>query len=269
MNNRPIGIFDSGIGGLTVLKEIRKVLPFEDIIYLGDTARVPYGIRSPETVTRYAFECVDFLMKKDIKFLVVACNTVSATCLNEIKRKVSIPVVGVIEPGALSAVNYTKNKRVGVIGTETTIRSNAYTEAIRHFDTTIDVFGLACPLFVPLVEEGWTEGEIAFLIADKYLKEMRSKKIDTLVLGCTHYPLLKKVIKEVMGDIFLVDSALETANVVKSIIKDMEKISVDEGMIKFYVTDSPEKFITVGERFLEDKINYIERINLLEHSEVR
>lgn len=263
MNNRPIGIFDSGIGGLTVLKEIRRVLPFEDIIYLGDTARVPYGIRSPETVTRYAFECIDFLMKKNIKFLVVACNTVSATSLNDIKKRLSIPVVGVIEPGALSAVNYTKNKKVGVIGTEATIRSNAYTAAIKHLSSNIEVFGLSCPLFVPLVEEGWTEGEIARLVAEKYLREMRDKEIDTLVLGCTHYPLLKKVIKEVMGDVFLVDSAIETANVVKNMLKGTEKKSV-KGKIKFYVTDSPEKFITVGERFLEDKIDYIEKVNLLE-----
>jgi glutamate racemase len=263
MNNRPIGIFDSGIGGLTVLKEIKRVMYSEDIVYLGDTARVPYGIRSPETVTRYAFECIDFLIKKGIKFLVIACNTVSATCLNEIKKSISIPVVGVIEPGAISAVSRTKNKKIGVIGTEATIRSNAYTKAIKHLDSTIDVFGLPCPLFVPLVEEGWTEGEIAKLVADKYLKEMKNKEVDTLVLGCTHYPLLKNVIREVMGDVFLVDSAIETANVVKSMLENIENNSTKDGSVKFYVTDSPEKFISVGERFLEDKINYIEKINLL------
>lgn len=269
MNNRPIGIFDSGIGGLTVLKEVRKLLPYENIIYLGDTARVPYGIRSPETVARYAFECIEFLIKKEIKALVIACNTVSATCLNEIKDKFSLPVIGVIEPGSIAAVRHTKNKKIGVIGTEATIRSNAYTNAIRSFDSSIDIVGLPCPLFVPLVEEGWIEGDIALLIASKYLRGLKEKNIDTLVLGCTHYPLLKGVIRQVMGDVFLVDSAIETANTAKNMLKGMENKDSKQGMTKFYVTDSPERFIIVGERFLEDKIVYIEKINLQEHLEVR
>jgi glutamate racemase len=262
MSNRPIGIFDSGIGGLTVLREISKLLPYENIIYLGDTARVPYGIRSSETVKRYAFECVDFLMTKDIKILVIACNTVSSTALNEIKDAINIPVIGVIEPGAISALKITKNKKVGVIGTEATIKSNAYTKAIKSLDSTVEVYGLACPLFVPLVEEGWTEGIIAKLIVEKYLKDMMDKEIDTLVLGCTHYPLLKKVIQEVMNGVFLVDSAIETAKVVKDRLKSQGQESGVNGRIKFYVTDSTEKFKKIGERFLKNRIEDIEKINL-------
>jgi glutamate racemase len=267
MNNKPIGIFDSGVGGLTVLREITELLPNEDIIYLGDTARVPYGIRSSETVKNYAFECVDFLMTKDIKILVIACNTVSATALNEIKNLVNIPVIGVIEPGAISAVRITKNKKIGVIGTEATIKSEAYTKAIKFLDNKVEVFGLACPLLVPLVEEGWTEGIIAKLIVEKYLKDMMDKEIDTLVLGCTHYPLLKDVIQEVMGEISLVDSAIETAKVVRDKLKSQESgfgdlAGVRKGMIKFYVTDSVKKFVNIGERFLKNRIEDIEKINL-------
>src|SRR5512139_1007849 len=173
-DERPLGIFDSGIGGLTVLKEIARQLPAENLLYLGDTARVPYGIRSPETVTRYAFQCTDFLLQKDIKLLVIACNTVSATSLGEIQEKISVPSIGVIEPGARAAVRTTRNKRVGVIGTEATIRSIAYKKAIRAIDARVVVFGLACPLFVPLVEEGWTDGAVARLTAERYLKDIRN-----------------------------------------------------------------------------------------------
>src|SRR3990172_290826 len=169
----PIGIFDSGIGGLTVLKEIFSQLPHESTLYLGDTARVPYGIRSPETVTRYSFENTRFLFRKEIKILVVACNTVSSISLDAIKKSVSIPVVGVIEPGAKAAVSSTRNKKVGVIGTQATIKSSAYTRAIKAIDGSIEVFGLPCPLFVPLVEEGWTEGAVTEMIAERYLKDMR------------------------------------------------------------------------------------------------
>ncbi|MBZ0157847.1 MAG: glutamate racemase [Alphaproteobacteria bacterium] len=259
-----IGIFDSGIGGLTVLKEVRRLLPEEHIIYLGDTARVPYGIRSPETVLRYSFECTEFLMQQKIKLLVIACNTVSATSLAALHQKLPIPVVGVIEPGARAAVHSTKCKRIGIIGTEATIKSSAYLKAITSLDRDIEVFGLACPLFVPLVEEGWTEGEIARMIGEKYLGSMRDKGTDTLVLGCTHYPLLKSMIQEVMGDITLIDSAVETA-------KTVAEVLVGNGMLRrgeepatdmFYVTDSPEKFVAVGERFLQRKIGRIERIKL-------
>lgn len=263
-NGNPIGIFDSGIGGLTVLKEVTRILPGESIFYLGDTARVPYGIRSPETVTRYSFECTEFLLKQHIKFLVVACNTVSAISLVKIRERVAIPVVGVIEPGARAAVRATKSGKIGIIGTETTIRSSAYVKAIKALDPAIEVFGLACPLLVPLVEEGWTEGAIAQMVVERYLKDMREKGVDTLVLGCTHYPLLKGVIQEAMGDVSLIDSAVETALVVQQTLAEMGLMSGNgqPERKKFFVTDTPEKFIAVGERFLQKKIEDIERIQL-------
>lgn len=263
-NNNPIGIFDSGIGGLTVFKEVSRMLPSEDILYLGDTARVPYGIRSAETVARYSFECTDFLMNKRVKVLVVACNTVSAISLAEIRDRVTIPVIGVIEPGALAAVAATTNKKIGVIGTEATIRSSAYFKAIKALDDAVEVSGLACPLFVPLVEEGWTEGEIARLVAEKYLSRLKDRGIDTIVLGCTHYPLLKQVIQEVMNGVAIIDSAVETGKALKSVLADgpLLKQSREPGAHSFFVTDSTEKFVAVGERFLGREIRDIERVRL-------
>jgi glutamate racemase len=262
--NNPIGIFDSGVGGLTVLKEVGRILPAENIIYLGDTARVPYGIRSAETVTRYSFECTEFLLRQDIKLLIVACNTVSAISLNKIREKVPIPVIGVIEPGARADVNSTKNKKIGIIGTEATIKSSSYLRAIKSLDGDIEVCGLPCPLFVPLVEEGWTSGVIARLVVERYLKDIMDKGVDTLVLGCTHYPLLKGVIQDVMNDVCLVDSAIETAKVVKDVLAEMGMLIVRscEGRRKFFVTDSTEKFINVGERFLQSRIEDITKIEL-------
>jgi glutamate racemase len=264
IKERPIGIFDSGIGGLTVLKEVSTRLPRENIIYLGDTARVPYGVRSPETVMRYSFECTGFLLKQNIKLLVVACNTVSAICLREICKRVPIPVIGVIDPGARAAVSATKNKKIGIIGTETTIKSSAYSKAINAMAHDIEVYGFACPLFVPLVEEGWTDGVIARMVAERYLIDVIGKGADTLVLGCTHYPLLKDVIQEVMGTVSLVDSAIETAVAVEQLLSKNGMLAQNETVEakRFFVTDSPEKFISVGERFLETKIEAIEKIQL-------
>lgn len=266
MNEGAIGIFDSGVGGLTVFKEIKKILPEESIIYLGDTARVPYGIRSRETVTRYSIENTEFLLSRGIKLLVIACNTASSLSLDEIKRMTSVPVVGVIEPGAMAAVRNSKNKKIGVIGTEATVRSMAYPETIKLMDSSVQVFSKACPLFVPLVEEGWITGEVARLIAEAYLGELKDKGIDTLILGCTHYPLLKAVISDVMGSgITLVDSATETAKIVKETLEAL-KLKNNSGKVSytFYVTDSPERFIKVGERFLGEKIDNIEKITLTE-----
>jgi glutamate racemase len=260
----PIGIFDSGIGGLTVLKEILSVLPGEGTIYLGDTARVPYGIRSAETVTRYSFENTKFLVSKGIKMLVVACNTVSSVSLDAIKDSLPLPVIGVIEPGAKAAVAATRNGRIGVIGTDATIRSSAYAKAIRALDESIEVTGLACPLFVPLVEEGWTEGVITELTAERYLKYLSGKGIDTLVLGCTHYPLLKDVLSKVMGGgVTLIDSAIETAREVNRTLAALSLLNTAAGELRsFYVTDAPDKFIQVGERFLGRTIDYIRKIEL-------
>lgn len=269
MNDLPIGVFDSGIGGLTVLKEIFRELPGESTVYLGDTARVPYGIRSAETVTRYSFENTGFLVAAGIKLLVVACNTASAVSLEAIKKRVSIPVIGVIEPGAKGALMATRNKRIGVIGTEATINSGAYSRIIKATDNTIDVFSLPCPLFVPLAEEGLTDDEIATLVAGRYLESLKDKGIDTLVLGCTHYPLLKGVISKVMGSrIALIDSAVETVREIKTILQGygMERNHSCEGTSspsrRFYVTDATDRFIKVGERFLGRKIDHIEKINV-------
>jgi glutamate racemase len=263
--NSPIGVFDSGIGGLTVLKEINRVLPAEGTIYLGDTARVPYGSKSGDTVTRYSLEIAKFLVKQGIKLLVVACNTASAISIETIKKESPVPVIGVIDPGARAAIHASTAKRIGVIGTNTTIKSNTYLKAMKELDKGVHVFAMPCPLFVPLIEEGWIKGKIAVLIAKKYLRYFKDKKIDTLLLGCTHYPLLKPVLSEVMGDrITLVDSAIETGKEIKRVIKEtgLERKSEIKPLRRFYVTDSPERFINVGERFLGQKIKNINKINV-------
>ncbi|MBN2655128.1 MAG: glutamate racemase [Nitrospirae bacterium] len=254
-----IGVFDSGIGGLTVMKEIASHMPSESLVYLGDTARVPYGIRSAETVKRYSFECARFLMRHNIKLLVIACNTASALSLDDIRASFDIPVIGVIEPGARAALAVSPNRKIGVIGTEATIKSSAYVKAIKAIDSSADVQGLACPLFVPLVEEGWTSGEVPRLAAVKYLSGMAEAGIDALVLGCTHYPLLKGVISQVMPEVALIDSAIETARAVKDALTaaDMINNDVSRRSVKYFVTDAPERFVAVGERFLDKKITDI------------
>jgi len=267
INNRPrpSGIFDSGIGGLTVLKEILEKLPHENTIYLGDTARVPYGIRSPETVTRYSFENTRFLSAKDIKILVIACNTASSVSLDAVRHTFPVPVVGVIEPGAKAAAAATKKKRIGVIGTEATVRSNSYRRAIQAIDNAIEVFSIPCPLFVPLVEEGWTEGQITEMVAERYLAGIRENGIDTLVLGCTHYPLLKPVLSKIMGsEVRLIDSAIETALEIRAVLDARSLLNSPEQPVRheFYVTDAPQKFLAVGERFLGRTIEHIEKIQL-------
>lgn len=264
-STQPIGIFDSGIGGLTVLKQIHAVLPAEDTIYLGDTARVPYGIRSPETVTRYSFENARFLLSRNIKLLVIACNTASSVSLEAIRNTFPAPVIGVIEPGAKAAARATHNRKIGIIGTDATIRSNAYAKAIHAADPSIEVTGLPCPLFVPLVEEGWTRGEIVELTAKKYLHSIKEVGIDTLVLGCTHYPLLKEVISDIMGDaVTLIDSAIETAKEIKTTLGSQSLLSDRDlpHVREFYVTDSPQRFLDVGERFLGERIRHIQQIKL-------
>jgi glutamate racemase len=259
----PIGVFDSGVGGLTVVKEIISLLPEESIIYLGDTARVPYGIRSSETVMRYSHECAQFLISRDIKLLVVACNTSSSISLGFLKEQLPVPVVGVIEPGARAVARTTRIKKVAVIGTEATINSGSYNSAIKSIDDSIEVVAIACPLFVPLVEEGWLEGEVVRLTAERYLSAIRSDGADALVLGCTHYPLIKRIIGGVTG-IQLIDSAIETSREVRdiltrhAILRKGGKTPVRE----FFVTDSPEKFMNTGEKFLGQKITDIMMIDI-------
>ena len=204
----PIGIFDSGVGGLTVVEQIRRALPFEDLIYLGDTARVPYGTKSPSTIVRFASEDTQFLLRQNVKAVVVACNTASAWALPQLKKRFSVPIFGVIAPGAQAAVAVTRNHRIGVIGTTATIRSQAYTREILARDRRAKVFVRACPLLVPLVEEGWIDHEVTRRVLAEYLSPFREYRIDTLVLGCTHYPLLKNAIQQLLKErVALVDSA--------------------------------------------------------------
>jgi glutamate racemase len=265
---KAIGIFDSGIGGLTVLKELVKAMPQEDTIYLGDTARVPYGTKSPETVTRYAGEIASFLVKRDIKLLVVACNTASAVSLETLQERFPIPVVGVIEPGARCAAAVTRNGRVGVIGTEGTIKSSAYTRAIKRIDPAIEVITQACPLFVPLAEEGWTGNEVARLTARSYLSGLKETGVDTLVLGCTHYPLLKEIIAETMGDkVRLVDSAEETARTVAEILRGRGLLRpvAEKGNHHYFVTDVPAGFIRIGNRFLGGNLEDVHQVTVEEN----
>ncbi|MBF0609213.1 MAG: glutamate racemase [Candidatus Magnetobacterium sp. LHC-1] len=263
--DRPIGIFDSGIGGLTVLRELHRQLPAESTIYLGDTARVPYGIRSPETVKRYSLQNSMYLMEMGVKLIIIACNTSSAISLYSIRNALDIPVLGVIEPGAKAAVTATRNGTIGVIGTEVTIKSGAYRRAIHSHNGGVVVYEQCCPLFVPLVEEGWLNDEITEAVARKYLKGLIRSGIDTLVLGCTHYPLLKGVLTKVMGEgIVLIDSGIEKAKNVKNILKDLNILKRDNKNTfrKYYVTDSPERFIAVGRRFLGEPIEDITSIEL-------
>lgn len=250
MKNSPIGIFDSGIGGLTVTKEIIKKLPKESIIYLGDTARVPYGTRSKEVITKFALELADVLLKKNVKFLVVACNTISSTCLSEIEKISPVSVLGVIEPTIKEAVRITKNNKIGVIGTNGTINSGIYEKKIKLLNPKIEVVSAACPLFVPLAEEGLVFHKATRLIAEDYLRPLKDKKVDTLILGCTHYPVLVEVIQSVMGEeVALVDSAKPTAEILEKILKEEKLLSENNAKYEFYVTDAPKRVLKVASLF--------------------
>ena len=249
---RPIGIFDSGIGGLTVLKEIRREMPHEDVVYFGDTARVPYGTKSKETITRFSIDNVDFLKSFEVKIVVVACNTASSLSLEALHKKFpEMPVVGVIEPGAAAAVRATKKGRVGVIGTKATISSGAYEACLKNLDPHVKVYSEACPLFVPFVEEGWLDGEVVMKVARTYLEPLKTFGIDTLILGCTHYPLLTAAIRKIFGDeVTLVNSAEETARQVRALLAPANDRRHGEPDMRFYVSDEPEPFRALGERFL-------------------
>lgn len=264
MSERAIGIFDSGVGGLTVFKEIARRLPGEEYFYLGDTGRVPYGTKSPRTVLRYALEAAAFLHARRVKALVVACNTASAVALEAIEERFNLPVIGVIAPGARKAVSITRTRRVGVIGTEGTIKSGAYTRALQALDPRIEVFGVPCPLFVPLAEEGWAEHPVARLTAEEYLAPLKTAGIDTLVLGCTHYPLLKRTIAGVLGPaVHLVDSAAETARTLAELLDERHLGRGNPPRPpRFFVTDVPARFEKVGGAFLGDRLTAVEQIEL-------
>lgn len=264
VSERAIGIFDSGVGGLTVYREIVRHLPNEEYIYLGDTGRVPYGTKSPSTVLRYAQEAAAFLVKHRVKMIVVACNTASAVALTELEERFRLPVVGVIEPGARKAVAITRKKRVGVIGTEGTIKSEAYTRAIQRLDPAIEVVTAACPLFVPLAEEGWALHPVARLAAEEYLAPLKEHDIDTLVLGCTHYPLLKPTLRAVLGpDVELVDSAEETAHTVRDLLAQGSLFRrTPPRPPRFFVTDVPARFERVGGEFLGAPLHDVEQVEI-------
>jgi glutamate racemase len=258
--SRPIGVFDSGVGGLTVFREIARALPGESLIYLGDSARVPYGTKSPRIVTRYALEAARHLLGRNIKMLVVACNTATAAALPTLRDALTIPVIGVVEPGARAAVERTQG-RIGVIATEGTVNSRAYTNAIRLLDPDVEVIESPAPLFVALAEEGWANTHVAREVAEIYLEPLIDAGIDTLVLGCTHYPILRGTIESVVGDtVAIVDSAETTAACVQ---QDLQlRNTSGKPSYEFLVTDAEERFRRIAADFLEREIDNLELVSL-------
>ena len=262
-----IGVFDSGVGGLTVVRALRAVLPGEDIIYLGDTARVPYGSKSPRTVERYSLACQQFLLDRGVKLVLVACNTASANALDALVAASPVPVIGAIEPGAKTALAATRNRHVGVIGTLATIRSGAYARALTALDPGAQLSALACPLLVPLAEEGWTHDEIATLAAKRYLGELfgRDPQIDTLVLGCTHYPLLRDVIarvaSELAGDVHVVDSASAMAEAARDALGSGPNRRTGAGRLDCFATDT-SRLDELAPRFLGEPLTGFELVDL-------
>jgi glutamate racemase len=263
--NRARGVFDSGVGGLTVVRALMERLPFENIVYFGDTARVPYGTKSVENINRYACQITEFLLKKDVKLLVVACNTMAAVAYQAIKELSGVPVLEVIDASARNAAGETKTKSIGVIGTPATINSNAYARAIHLLDKEIKIYSQACPLFVPLVEEGWFDHPATRLIAEDYLKPVLAEQIDTLVLGCTHYPLLKPLFQDIVGPrIRLVDSAEAMADAAADLLnrQNLGNRNRRPPDYLFCVSDVPYRFQTIGESFLGRTIGRVELVRL-------
>jgi glutamate racemase len=264
VSDRPIGVFDSGIGGLTVVRELVRELPNESIVYFGDTARVPYGSKSPETVIRYSQEAAALLLAHDVKLIVIACNTATACAGELLASSAPVPVVGVIEPGARAAAAASVSRRVGVIGTLGTIRSSAYDLAVRRKLAGARVYAQACPLFVPLVEEGWSEHPATRMVAEEYLHPLRDQGVDVLVLGCTHYPLLHQLIGDVMGPaVKLVDSAVETAREVHQVLRDtgLLRTSASPPEYRFLASDSPLRFREVGRLFVGELLEEVAHVD--------
>ena len=261
---QPIGVFDSGIGGLTVVKALAEELPAESIIYFGDTARVPYGTKSKATIVKFSLENVEFLLRFGVKCIVIACNTSSSWALPTLRKYFKVPIIGVIRPGAVAAVRDTRNRRIGVIGTRATIASGAYDAAIKRVDGRVRVYSQSCPMFVPLVEEGWLNGRVCRQVAGEYLAPLARHRIDTLILGCTHYPLLAPTLAKVLGPrVHLVDSARETAREVRGLLTAQEALShgTRRPQYRFFVTDEPRHFSHVGQQFLGHLIRSVERVN--------
>jgi glutamate racemase len=260
-DSRPIGVFDSGIGGLTVVKALRELLPEEKIFYLGDTARVPYGGKSASTVERYSLEMTELLLKENAKAIVVACNTASALALKTLERTLPVPVVGVIQPGAQAAINATRNRHIGVIGTRATIGSGAYEKALLALDAEVRVTSRACPLLVPLIEEGWLNDELTDSVILRYLEPLINEAIDTLVLGCTHYPLLADAIERALGSkVKLVDSARNCASAVKELLdrRSLHAPAKSSGDLQVALTDAPDNFLRVAREALQLEIGEVQ-----------
>ena len=261
----PIGVFDSGLGGLTVLRAIRERLPGEGTVYLGDTARVPYGPKAAETIRRYAIEATDFLVSKGVKAVVVACNTATARALPDVEARAGVPVLGVVEPGGRAAASASSTGRIGVIGTRGTISSRAYNAVIHSHRPDALVFEQACPLFVPLVEEGWTDDEVTRLAAERYLGPLLEQGIDTLVLACTHYPLLKPLLARVVGeDVRLIDSAESTAAALERLLisEDLTNTSGGSAAARYYVTDEAARFDLLARRLLGEEVEHLEMVSV-------
>lgn len=263
-----IGIFDSGLGGLTNVKELHKILPDENIIYFGDTGRVPYGTRSNDIIIKYTLQDLRFLASFPLKAIIVACGTVSSVALDKVKDKVDVPIIGVVEPTCKKAVNVTKNKKIGIIGTEGTIKSGSYKNKILKEDSSMQIFENACPLFVPLVENGYLNSEATKIIAKDYLLPLKEQGVDTLILGCTHYPLLTDIIREVMGDgVNLISPGVETAVYAKELFEKNKLLNLTgkPGTTDYYVSDDVEKFSYLASMFLDDKIfENVKKINIEE-----
>lgn len=263
MDNRPIGIFDSGVGGLTVVKEVIKALPFEETVYFGDTARVPYGAKSKETVTKFSSQIIRFLISKNVKAVIIACNTVSSNCYEELKKEFpKLPIIEVVGPGVESCLKTTQNNVVGIIGTEATVKSGAYEKGLKAQNKNIKVYSKACPLFVPLAEEGWTNNEVSKRVAEIYLKDLVESGMDSIILGCTHYPLLKACIGETVGEkVKIVNPAAATAKKMKAYLEANNMLN--EGNTEkhtFYVSDDNEKFndicsVTLKHKYIAEKVD--------------
>ncbi|MDO5707677.1 MAG: glutamate racemase [Andreesenia angusta] len=265
MDNRPIGIFDSGIGGLTVLKELMEQFPNEKLIYFGDTARIPYGTKSKEAVIKYSFQCIRFLLSKNVKTIIIACNTASAVALEPALKEFDLPILGVVKSGSKAAVKETQNDKIGVIGTTGTINSYAYQREIRTISPSAEVIGQACPLFVQIVEDGWEDTEVAKLTAEKYLIDMKEHDVDTLVLGCTHYPILRYTLKKVLGEeVKLINPAYETAKESLELLTERKLLteSSDIHEVEFYVSDDAEKFRRIGGNMLNRNIKSVKKIEI-------
>ena len=262
---RPIGVFDSGVGGLTVVRALMERLPLESIVYFGDTARVPYGVKSVATIEQFSAQITDYLLRRDVKMLIIACNTMAAVAAHVVRRLArDIPVLDVIEAGARAAVSGSSGRRIGVIGTPTTINSNAYARRMHELDPTVRVYSQACPLLVPLVEEGWLDHPVTRLTAQEYLHPVLAEEVDSLVLGCTHYPLLKPLLRDVAGpQVRLIDSALTTAELAAQCLQQsgLTRAGGGPAVYHFVVSDVPLRFQTIGERFLGRSLGEVEKVD--------